>query len=209
MLEISEIFHSLQGEGPFMGKPAIFIRLSGCIKPYCGWCDTKHAFQQSGTHLDVNAVIAKISDYQCQLVVITGGEPFLQWESGLKTLEQELLTKGYQLQYETSGKVEIPETAQGTIVCSPKFIENQWQFIPGNCSRVDAFKFVVDDDTYNIEAFINTFNIHNEKIWLMPLGAKKADQIKKMPGIWEYSVKKGYQFSPRLHVLAFDDKKGI
>ncbi|MGB4110545.1 MAG: 7-carboxy-7-deazaguanine synthase QueE, partial [Desulfomonilia bacterium] len=40
---ISEIFSSLQGEGPWTGLPAVFIRLAGCVEPLCPWCDTSHA----------------------------------------------------------------------------------------------------------------------------------------------------------------------
>ena len=39
-LDIQEIFPTLQGEGPFVGQGAIFIRLGGCNLK-CNFCDTE------------------------------------------------------------------------------------------------------------------------------------------------------------------------
>ena len=39
-LWVQEVFYTLQGEGPFSGQPALFIRLAGC-NLRCFWCDTE------------------------------------------------------------------------------------------------------------------------------------------------------------------------
>ena len=41
IMKINEIFYSIQGEGPSIGQPAIFIRLAGCNQN-CTFCDTKY-----------------------------------------------------------------------------------------------------------------------------------------------------------------------
>lgn len=208
MIEISEIFHSLQGEGPFMGRPAAFVRLSRCVPPFCPWCDTAHA-RDPGTFISVDQILDKILSSQNDFVVITGGEPFLQWETGLKNLEKALVGKGFAVQYETSGKVEIPEDSEGMKVCSPKFVEGEWRFAPGNCELADAFKFVADYGFENIDAFVRRHEIRKEKVWIMPLGATRAEQLERFSASWKYCMENHYNFSPRLHILGFDNQKGI
>ena len=94
-----EIFHTLQGEGPSAGLPAMFIRASRC-NLHCVWCDTDHTWNFEGTpwphEKDATPGYAKhrksetpieltppaaadfILSYHCPRVVITGGEPLLQ-----------------------------------------------------------------------------------------------------------------------------------
>ena len=208
MLEISEIFKSLQGEGPFMGRPATFIRLSGCLKPYCPWCDTPHAWEK-GTSADIESLLKQVAGLKNTLVVITGGEPFLQWETGLANLERALIERGYVVQYETSGRAGIPDSVNGHVVCSPKFIDNRWCFAPANLPRVDDFKFVVRDNFQFIEAFIQTAEIPAENVWIMPLGATRSAQLDLLADTWKFCVDRKYNFSPRLHILAFDNERGV
>lgn len=208
MLEVAEIFNSLQGEGPFSGQPAVFLRLSGCIEPLCPWCDTMYACS-TGYAMSVDDVYRQIAGFGTKLVVITGGEPFLQWHDGLEQLEECLLDQGCLVQYETSGKIEIPGDAQGFSVCSPKFLDNVWVFNEVNLARAQVFKFVADNDFDIIEAFIQRHEISPELVFIMPKGTSREAQLDKFEETWSFCLANGFHFSPRLHVLTFNDKRGV
>jgi len=208
MLEISEIFASLQGEGPFMGRPAVFVRLSRCVPPFCPWCDTVYA-RNRGQMLEICEVVDRVLGFENNFVVITGGEPFLQWDSGLQQLEERLLAAGCRIQYETSGKLAIPLTCRGYKVCSPKFLKGAWRFAESNIRVADIFKFVVSDNFRQVENFIGKYRIPDRKVWIMPLGAGRAEQMELFARVWEYCVRKKFNFAPRLHILAFDRRKGV
>ena len=79
MLEVTEIYKSVQGESTYMGLPCVFVRLTGC-NLRCVWCDTTHAFYD-GKKLSVDQVLDKVKSYGVNLVEITGGEPLLQNEA--------------------------------------------------------------------------------------------------------------------------------
>lgn len=208
MLEITEIFHSLQGEGPFSGQPAVFVRLSGCIEPLCPWCDTMYACD-TGYSMSLDAIYDKIANFDTRLIVITGGEPFLQWNDGLLQLERRLLHQGYRVQYETSGKIEIPVETKGFSVCSPKFLGSRWIFDEINLTRAQVFKFVADNDFDVIHAFIQRHDISPERVFMMPKGISREEQLNKLQDTWNFCVENGFHFSPRLHVLTFSNKRGV
>jgi 7-carboxy-7-deazaguanine synthase len=74
---ISEIFHSIQGEGELTGVPSVFVRTSGC-NLRCTWCDTPYAsWQPEGRPLTVEEVVAEVSRHPSRHVVLTGGEPMV------------------------------------------------------------------------------------------------------------------------------------
>lgn len=191
-----------------MGRPAVFVRLSRCVPPFCPWCDTVYA-RKPGQMLEIGEVMDRVLGFKNNFVVITGGEPFLQWDSGLQQLEERLIAAGCTIQYETSGKLAIPPTCRGYKVCSPKFLQGEWQLVESNIQVVDIFKFVLADEFSLIEAFIDKYKIPGQKVWMMPLGAGRAEQMASFARVWEYCVLKKFNFAPRLHILAFDRQKGI
>ncbi len=206
-LEVAEIFSSLQGEGPLMGQPAAFLRLAGCVPPFCPWCDTPHALGR-GRVMSLAAVERELGGHAPRLVVITGGEPFRQWATGLAELTRRLARMGRALQYETSAKAGIPEDHGGIVVCSPKPAREP-RLAAGLVDRVDAFKFVVENDLEPVLRFVATHHIDPTRVWLMPLGATRDEQLRRMADVWEACARHGFNLSPRLHILTFDDKKGV
>src|SRR5262249_58786183 len=74
-VQVSEIFHSIQGESTYTGLPCTFIRLTGC-NLRCVWCDTEYAFY-GGEKMTVDQVLEKVHAFGGRLVEFTGCEPLL------------------------------------------------------------------------------------------------------------------------------------
>lgn len=137
-LWVQELFHTLQGEGPFIGESAVFVRLAGC-NLRCYWCDTE--FESSSWRPTLPELLAAVEGTRppsCSLVVITGGEPFRQQ---IAPLVSALLARGLRVQIETAGSlwVELPEHEALTIVCSPKTPKLDARLE----RRVSAYKYVL------------------------------------------------------------------
>ena len=79
MLNVCEIFKSIQGESTHTGKICTFIRLSGCNLT-CTYCDTLYSHTE-GTSYTIDQICTIIKTYNSSLVEITGGEPLLQKET--------------------------------------------------------------------------------------------------------------------------------
>ncbi|MDE6272324.1 MAG: 7-carboxy-7-deazaguanine synthase QueE [Muribaculaceae bacterium] len=99
---INEIFYSLQGEGTHAGRPAIFVRFSGCNLK-CPFCDTDHS---SACLMSTEEIIAEVSRYHAPLVVLTGGEPSLYVNDELL---EALHEAGKYIAIETNGTNSLPE----------------------------------------------------------------------------------------------------
>lgn len=124
-LEVHSIFYTIQGEGPFCGTPAVFVRLAGC-NLQCPWCDTEYSSSRMNMTPEEIVEQVAISLTSGGLVVITGGEPFRQ---NLTHLLTTLVSAGYYVQIETNGTLPPSEFRYETrierrhgayIVCSPK-----------------------------------------------------------------------------------------
>ncbi|HSE58946.1 MAG TPA: 7-carboxy-7-deazaguanine synthase QueE [Nitrospiraceae bacterium] len=102
-MRVTEIFHSIQGESTFMGRPCVFVRLTGCALR-CTWCDTEYSFY-GGTEMGLEQVLAEVAGYGCPLVEVTGGEPLHQPDAFV--LLSRLCDAGYEVLLETSGAVDI------------------------------------------------------------------------------------------------------
>lgn len=102
MLNVTEIFHSIQGESTHAGRPCVFIRLTGCPLR-CTWCDTAYAFY-GGRDLTEDDVIARVRAFGCPLVEVTGGEPLSQPDAF--PLLTRLCDEGFEVLLETSGALD-------------------------------------------------------------------------------------------------------
>jgi 7-carboxy-7-deazaguanine synthase len=121
MLQIREIFYSLQGEGPYAGLPAVFIRLSGCNLS-CWFCDTTwDTLTDERMSAIAVAKAARAKHPDVALAVITGGEPLLQ---PLEELISQLQGENFDvIQIETNGTLWQPCLEDDdviAVVVSPK-----------------------------------------------------------------------------------------
>ena len=147
MLEVTEIYKSVQGESTYMGLPCVFIRLTGC-NLRCVWCDTAHAFHD-GEKLSILQIIDKVKSYDIKLVEITGGEPLLQKE--VFPLMESLLKNKFKVMLETSGSLAINNVPAKVIKiidlkCPGSGEENKnlWENL-NHLTPTDEIKFVIAD----------------------------------------------------------------
>lgn len=102
-LRITEIFNSLQGEARTIGRPTVFVRLTGCPLR-CQYCDTTYAFS-GGEMWSLEAILDEVASYSPRYVTVTGGEPLAQ--PNCRPLLAALCDAGYEVSLETSGALDI------------------------------------------------------------------------------------------------------
>jgi 7-carboxy-7-deazaguanine synthase len=124
-LEVVDVWDTIQGEGPFAGMPAVFVRLAGCDLQ-CPLCDTDYTSKRETytTNELWNAVVAcrhRGRAGTAGLIVLTGGEPFRQ---NIAPFCRLALGYGWQVQVETNGTLSLEDfpysAPELTLVCSPK-----------------------------------------------------------------------------------------
>lgn len=139
-LLVHSIFHTIQGEGMYSGKPAVFVRLYGC-NLQCPLCDTDYTSQK--LEYTPNELVKKINSLigSSKLVVITGGEPLLQ---NLNPVITKLFDAGYTVQLETNGTVynDALDYTKCDIVCSPKTPVVDRRLL----GHISHYKYLVDSE---------------------------------------------------------------
>jgi organic radical activating enzyme len=162
---VKSIFRTVQGEGFWVGRPAVFVRLVGCNmwSGYAAdrerdakrtgadcplWCDTD--FRKEGsTDLTAGALTERMRSVggPIDFCVLTGGEPFLQADAALIHAMHDA---GYTVAVETNGTVPLDDpfwdaarsavTPPDWVTCSPKLPEGELRL-----ERFDELKLVVPD----------------------------------------------------------------
>lgn len=125
MIRLSEIYKSVQGEGPRVGAPTIFVRCAGCNMRCPGWpCDTQHAidpekYRKEWRNLRVDQVLREIESvsgsHPSVGICLTGGEPFLQTHSDLNRLVGDLVDRGYFVECFSNGSLSMPDWAFASV----------------------------------------------------------------------------------------------
>ena len=190
LLNINEIFASLQGEATYTGTPSVFIRLQGC-NVGCPWCDTKHTWKlDAADKIEFNYLTAKIEDKnsweqasveqiiefiqdnfpQIKHIVITGGEPAMY---NLLPLCNALEELGKDIQIETSGTEEFQISKNTWVSLSPKIDMPGGKIVLEECiSRANEIKMPIGKmvDIEKLKDFLAVNQVaKNIPIWLQPL----------------------------------------
>jgi 7-carboxy-7-deazaguanine synthase len=227
---ISEIFHSLQGEGILTGVPSVFVRTSGC-NLRCNWCDTPYAsWNPEGTPMSVAQILAKIGEHPARHVVLTGGEPMIAKD--VQVLAAEIRKLGLHLTIETAATVppEGIECDLGSL--SPKLLNSapdsrlgmtwrkkhetlRWQpaVVRAWVDRGEyQFKFVVTQpaDVDELEGMLASLKreIPRDRVLLMPEGVTPEAIRAKAGWLGELCKQRGYRYAHRLHLELYGNKRG-
>lgn len=177
-LHVHSIFNTIQGEGPFSGEAATFIRLYGC-NLQCPWCDTDYT---SKAELCSPLALADevLNNYQMPrkvpnpLVVITGGEPFRQ---NITPIVKLLAGMDFRVQIESNGTLypgdDFPWSNRlVTVVVSPK----TGKIHPTTARKAHVYKYVLSWDAVASDGLPETALSHT-------LG--RHDRVARPPADWE------------------------
>lgn len=225
-LLISEIFGpTIQGEGPSVGRLAFFIRLAGC-NLRCVWCDTRYTWDwktyskaEETTEYPIAAIVAEVVSERSTLAVITGGEPMLQAES-LLALVLRLRENHVLVEIETAGTLPLFPPMEGvTYNVSPKppsslngGREYRHEQLAAFAKRDDViFKFVLADalDQTFVTRTLSSCGMRPERVWVMPEGRTAIEIAEASRGVVDFAIAHGVNFSTRLHVLLWGDRRGV
>ncbi|QDT00155.1 7-carboxy-7-deazaguanine synthase QueE [Adhaeretor mobilis] len=232
-MKIAEIYKSIQGEGLHTGKHSVFVRASGC-NLRCWFCDTPYAsWQPEGCDYTVDEIAAEIEEWDCQHVVLTGGEPMLFSE--LLPLTETLRASGKHITIETAGTLYLPVECD-LMSISPKLAgsaprgeeHTRWrrrherqrdrpEIIAQLIAEYDyQLKFVVDEpaDLAEIKAYVsrlkqfNPEQLNPERIMLMPQGNSPEELAARNDWVQKACEEQGWTFCPRLQIEWFGPVRG-
>lgn len=119
-MRVSEVYASVQGEGPAVGETTVFLRFGGCNLRCPGWpCDTQHAidpaYRKEWKEESPDSLYQRVRTVAdlagARRVTLTGGEPFLQPKEQLRELVSHLGSDGYRLEAFTNGTLDYPDWA--------------------------------------------------------------------------------------------------
>lgn len=224
-LLISEIFESVQGEGPSVGVPSIFLRLGLCNLK-CTFCDTPFTwdFQRFDRENELESrgleeLVESLEAFRSKNLVVTGGEPLLQDEALVA-----LLTRLPQHRVEIeSAATRMPSEALLARVdqwnLSPKLAGSgnaeRHRIKPEVLSRFAAlshanFKFVIaeEGDLEEVDALVERFSIPPERVILMPEGVSDTVLIRRGRELVERAIERGFRYGHRLHITLYGDERG-
>lgn len=217
-LRISELFLSLQGEGPSAGTPAHFVRLQGCDVG-CHWCDTKYAWDAGGGR-EVSAQTlweeARALG-EAPLLVVTGGEPLQHPD--LAALLRAALGRWPRVEVETSGILPPPlshpdlawNVSPKLPSATPRWAETWAQARAWLAEPGATFKIVVGDppDLEDALRLIGEHALPPGRVMLMPEGVSDQALRARAATLAGACERHGFRLSPRLQIWLWGARRGV
>ncbi|MDR3706403.1 MAG: 7-carboxy-7-deazaguanine synthase QueE [Paludibacteraceae bacterium] len=224
---IAETFESIQGEGNCAGAKSLFLRFQHCNLT-CSWCDTKFTWHKNKT-LEASTreqVLAIINKSASPNVIFTGGEPTLYPLDAL-------VVEGKRFHVETNGTIIPTEPLNITLADGSRFQREamneavirqfNWVISPkmNNANQTldekvlhywaekdwCIFKFIIQNsnDLTEVDKLVNRFNLDKKRVYIGLEGCTLESQLK--PDLVDELMERGYNYSPRLHVLLWGAKR--
>jgi len=227
-MKVAEIYQSVQGEGLLAGQSSVFMRASGC-NLRCWYCDTPFAsWSPEGHDLSVEMILAQMSEWETEHVVLTGGEPMLFAE--LIPLTDELRAQGKHITIETAGTLYLPVKCD-LMSISPKLSSsaptNQrdaaWRrrhersrHVPEVIARLldeyeYQFKFVIDRaiDIDEVRRYLEEFpQVDRARVMLMPQGCTTEELAEQSEWLEPFCELEGWQYCARRQIEWFGAARG-
>jgi 6-pyruvoyltetrahydropterin 2'-reductase len=274
MIQLTEAFYSIQGEGLALGTPSVFIRTTGCNFQCRGFgmpkgelsheadnidhrsiakiedipmlrtgCDSAYSWNTKFKHLWKRYTEEELAEEIKRLLptgdfrnnkgkkdhlVITGGEPLLGWQKSFAKLF-ELLPNLPSVTFETNGTQMIKEELIGSLDSMPEVLMSVSPKLSASGEKFDQaikpdvlkqywdlnlttyLKFVIDEQTdlEEIERAIDAYGENYYQVFLMPAGSFREDYQRTGEKVWDFCMKNGYRYSPRLHIDVKGNEIGI
>jgi len=223
---VSEIFQSIQGEGPKAGAPSLFIRLGGC-NLRCEFCDTKYAsfaeFASEWKEYEVEDLVREVLRLKGGTwnLVITGGEPLLQ-QKALRGLIGKLESSFTSIEVETNGTIIPSELFHLRTINYNVSIKLESSGVPKDLRVFDDaievfasyersnFKFVVDkeEDIKEILEIVSRFYISPQRVFLMPKAESLEELKENALKVAMWALKCGFNYADRLQFRLFKGERG-
>lgn len=224
--KVSEIFQSVQGEGPSAGLPCIFVRLATC-NLRCSWCDTRYSwdfaeydYAAEVTHWSLEDLRKRIVESGETRLVVTGGEPLIQQDLLARLCQ--VLPAELRIEIETNGTLVPNERLCGRVDqwnVSPKLANSgetsERRFNSVALERLRAtgrawLKLVIAGEKDSAEAaeLARALGWPAPQVMLMPLAASAEDLKLVGPSVVSAADKLGFRYSPRLHLELFGGQRG-
>jgi 7-carboxy-7-deazaguanine synthase len=167
LIEICELFYSIQGESSYAGYPCFFIRFAGC-NLRCSYCDTRYAYAGKHKSYSISRLLAEVGKYPGVMVEITGGEPLEQ--QGVYPLFEELLAAERLVLLETNGSLSLKRVPQDVVKimdmkCPGSGMHEKMDFDNfGFMKRKDEIKFVLSsrEDYDWATQLVSSHGLHNK-----------------------------------------------
>jgi organic radical activating enzyme len=204
---------------------ALFLRLATC-NLCCGWCDTPFTWDWSRfdrsaetRRVSVADLVAWAAGSEATLVVVTGGEPLLQRDR-LTDLVASLAAVGKHVEIETNGTLvpgpalamSTPQFNVGIKLANSGMPEDRR--VRRDVIRTFAdtascvWKFVVRDRADLDEISVLEARFGLAPIWVMPEGTDTESTLAVMRSLADEVLARGWNLTPRLHILLWGDVRG-
>ena len=213
MIQLYEIFASIQGESTYAGLPCVFIRTAGC-NLRCRYCDTEYAFDPKFA-MEIDEIVNRVRQYApIKLVEITGGEPLLQEET--IPLMERLLAEGYRVLLETNGSVLLKDVPDDVHIIMDVKCPGSWEqdsLLQDNILWLkpdrDELKYVLTDrfDYEFALEFIHRYSLVNYTNLLSPvLGELEPEELAG----WIMDDRPPVRMQLQLHRIIWEpDREGV
>ncbi|MEM0156398.1 MAG: radical SAM protein [Thermoplasmataceae archaeon] len=209
-MRITEIFHSIQGEGIYMGLPMLFVRTNRC-NLRCRWCDSKYTFT-GGEEVDLNDILKTVRDSREEWVCFTGGEPLLQPEA--LEFVRSCIDIGKKVLIETSGSLNIKPYVFSDSVCIDMDVKTpssgeEKSLLKSNIDlirKMDYLKFVISDEAdYEFSReFVGGLD-EEKNVVFQPAWGSDARMLA------EAVIRDGLnvRVMPQFHKMVWGDRRGV
>lgn len=225
-LRIAEIFESIQGEGTWVGRPSVFVRVSGC-NLRCVWCDTPYAsWEPEGPVREVTSILNEVLASSVRDVVVTGGEPMLF--EGVVPLCEGLRAGGKKITIETAGTV-FRDLPCDLMSISPKLRHStppgEWgarheelrlnrPVLRSLTKQYEhQLKFVVNPEAVasgldEIMILLQELGADQSRVFLMPEGVDAETVWRRARILAPICMATGMSLGQRLHIDLFGNSRG-